>query len=98
MSLADTTEAIRGKMGENSGLGATLKFDCGDEGVVFVDGTTVPNVVTNEDKPADCTIKIAREDLDGLLAGELNPTTAFMSGKIGVEGDMSIAMKLSQVV
>ena len=98
MSLADTTETIRSKMGENSGLGATLKFDCGDEGVIYVDAATVPNTVSNEDKPADCTIRISRPDLDALLAGELNPTMAFMTGKIGVDGDMSVAMKLSQVV
>ena len=37
MDLQACTEAIRAKVGDDSGLNATLKFDCGDEGVVFVD-------------------------------------------------------------
>ena len=38
------------------------------------------------------------ENFEEMLAGDLNPTTAFMMGKLKVEGDMSIAMKLSSVV
>jgi putative sterol carrier protein len=98
MSLSETTAAVRAKIGENSGLAASLKFDCGAEGIVHVDATVVPNVVTNEDKPADCTISLTREDLDALLAGALDPTSAFMMGKLSVDGDMNVAMRLAQVV
>ncbi len=98
MSLSDTTAAVRAKIGENSGLGATLKFDCGADGVVYVDASSVPNSVSNEDLAADCTISLALEDLDGLLNGTLDPTGAFMMGKLQVDGDMNIAMRLSQVV
>lgn len=98
MSLAACTEAIRGKVGEDSGLDATLKFDTGGDGVIHVDAARVPNVVSNDDLPADCTIRIALSDLEALLAGTLEPTGAFMMGKIGVEGDMSVAMRLQQVV
>lgn len=98
MSLADTTEAVRGKIGENSGLGATLKFDCGADGVVYVDASTVPNTVDNDDRPADCTIALSLEDLGAILSGALDPTGAFMMGKLQVDGDMAVAMRLSQVV
>jgi putative sterol carrier protein len=33
-----------------------------------------------------------------MISGELNPTTAFMTGKIKIEGDMSVAMALSQLI
>ncbi len=98
MSLTATTEAVRARLGETSGLDATLKFDCGSEGVIHVDATRAPAAVTNEDKPAACTIRITREDLQALLDGSLNPTSAFMSGRIGVDGDMSVAMRLAQAV
>ena len=46
----------------------------------------------------DCTIKLSLCDLEDLIAGDLSPTTAFMTGKIKIEGDMSVAMALSQLI
>ena len=85
-------------MGDASGLNATLKFDCGADGVAYLDGRSVPNSVSNEDKDADCTIAITLENLAALLSGELEPTTGFMTGKFKVSGDMSVALKLQRVV
>ncbi|MEH0070408.1 SCP2 sterol-binding domain-containing protein [Pannonibacter sp. Pt2-lr] len=93
MSLQELTEAVRAKVA-GGGIDDTVKFDCGSDGVIFLDGSTV----TNEDKDADCTIKISSENLAELLAGELNPTMAFMTGKIKVEGNMAVAMKLGSIV
>ncbi|GGX50797.1 SCP2 sterol-binding domain-containing protein [Undibacterium squillarum] len=98
MDLQACTEAIRTKVGNDSGLNATLKFDCGADGVVFVDATTVPNVVSNDNNDAACTITIALADLGALLTGQLNPMNGFMMGKLKVAGDMGIAMRLQSVV
>ena len=92
------TESLRAKMGAASGLNATLKFDCGADGVAYLDGRSVPNSVSNEDKDADCTIAITLENLAALLSGELEPTTGFMTGKFKVSGDMSVALKLQRVI
>jgi putative sterol carrier protein len=79
-------------------LNAVLKFDCGADGVVVIDGKSVPNSVSNENRAADCTVSITRENLEALLTGQLDPITGFMTGKFTVAGDMSIAMKLQRVV
>jgi len=94
MSLEKVTEGLRERVGDDSGLKATLKFDFGDEGVVFIDGVSDPNTVSNENQDADCTIGITMEDFLSMVAGELDGTTAFMMGKLKVSGDMGIAMKL----
>ncbi len=98
MDLQACTEALRAKVGESSGLNATLKFDCGADGVAYVDGRSIPNAVHNEDVGADCTIAITLENLAAMLSGDLDPATGFMMGKFRVEGDMSVALKLQRVV
>ena len=98
MSLESVTEAVRGRVESGgSGLGATVLFDFGDDGVLFIDGASDSNVVSNEAGEAECTITITIEDFESLLSGDLDPTTAFMMGKLKVDGDMGIAMKLSSV-
>ncbi|MFZ6689037.1 SCP2 sterol-binding domain-containing protein [Undibacterium sp. SXout11W] len=98
MDLQTCTETIRTKVGDDSGLNATLKFDCGSDGVVFVDAIATPNTVSNENKEASCTITISLENLAALLTGELNPMNGFMMGKLKVAGDMGVAMRLQTVV
>ena len=98
MDLQACTETLRRKVGGQSGLNATLKFDCGADGVVYLDGRSVPNAVHNQNLDADCTIAITLDNLSALLGGELEPATGFMMGKFKVSGDMSVAMKLQRLV
>ncbi|HEY2032481.1 MAG TPA: SCP2 sterol-binding domain-containing protein [Rhizomicrobium sp.] len=86
-------------LGENSGLGGTLKFDFGEPGSVYIDGKSVPNTVSDgEGKTADCTISVALSDFEKMVKGELDGTSAFMQGKLRVAGDMGLAMKLGPIL
>ena len=76
--------------------GKRVKLDFGDEGVVMLDGNA--NAVTEEDGPADTTIKVAWSDWQDMSDGKLDGMTAFMQGKLKVEGDMSNAMQLQGVL
>lgn len=98
MSLQELTNRIKEKVGTNSGLDATVKFDLGGDGVIFVDGKSSPNAVSNDDKDADCTITMTLENFLKLIAGDLDPTTAYMFGKLKIAGSMGVAMKLSKVI
>ncbi len=98
MDMQACTETLRTKVGDASGLNATLKFDCGADGVIVLDGRSVPNKVHNDNVDTDCTVAITHENLVALLTGELEPATGFMMGKFKVSGDMSVAMKLQRVV
>ena len=98
MNLEACTQAIRTKVGADSGLNATLKFDCGDDGVVYIDGKSTPNSVSNSNADADCTVGITLENLNAMLTGDLEPATGFMMGKLKVSGDMSVDMRLQSVM
>jgi len=76
--------------------GKRVKLDFGDQGVVMLDGAG--SNVTEEDGDADTTIKVAWQDWEDMAAGKLDGMTAFMQGKLKVEGDMSNAMQLQGVL
>ena len=76
--------------------GKRVKIDFGSEGAVMLDG--VANQVTEEDGAADTTIKVSWEDWQALASGQMDGMTAFMQGKLKVEGDMSAAMQLQGVL
>jgi len=76
--------------------GKRVKLDFGDEGVVMLDG--VAQAVGEEDGDADTIIKVAWSDWEDMAAGKLDGMTAFMQGKLKVEGDMGNAMQLQGVL
>ncbi len=76
--------------------GKRVKLDFGDEGTVMLDG--IAQAVTEEDGAADTTIKVAWSDWQDMSDGKLDGMTAFMQGKLKVEGDMGNAMQLQGVL
>lgn len=76
--------------------GKKVKLDFGDQGVVMLDGAA--NQVSEEDAAADTTIKVSWDDWQQMAAGQLDGMTAFMMGKLKIEGDMSNAMQLQGVL
>ena len=78
---------------EAGGLDKSVKFDFGDDGVVHASGTDV----SGDDNDADCTISVSKDDFISLASGNLDPMMAFMSGKLKVAGDMSVAMGLQKL-
>ena len=47
---------------------------------------------------AGCTMTLNEEDFGKMFAGKLNPTQAFMSGKLKIKGDLGLAMKLEKLM
>ncbi len=88
-TLQELTDRVKAAVGEDSGLGKTLKFNLKGDGFVFIDG----GQVTNEDKPADLTMTITLDDLVDMGAGKLDAMSAVMSGRLQLS-DMGLAMGL----
>lgn len=98
MSLQAVTAGLKEKVGEDCGLGAVLKFDFGDDGILVLDATQVPNLVSNDDVDAQCTMAISLDNFIAMAEGKLDGTAAFMTGKLKIQGDMGIAMKLGPIL
>ena len=93
-----TKQELVAKMQEGQAWlpGKRVKLDFGDEGAVMLDGSA--NQVSEDDGVADTTIKVGWDDWQAMAAGQLDGMTAFMTGKLKVEGDMSNAMQLQGVL
>ncbi len=98
MELAELAGLMTARLSGKVALGGTLKFDLGSGGSLFVDGTGAGNTVTaNRSDGANTTISMAAVDFDDLIHGRLNPTLAFMEGKMRIDGDMNLVVKLGQL-
>jgi putative sterol carrier protein len=77
--------------------GKRVKIDFGEEqGAILLDGAA--GQVSEEGGAADTTIRVGWDDWQQMAAGQLDGMTAFMMGKLKVEGDMSNAMQLQGVL
>ena len=98
MSLESATTAIRAKAALAPKLGYRVTFDLGPDGLIYWDGTAVPATIGNEAGESDTTLTLSLDDLRKLIDGNLNPTLAYMTGKLKVAGSMGVALKISQLL
>lgn len=95
--MSDTVNAavtaLNAKM-DGNGFDGTAKMTIEDEGSLIID----ENGARAGDEETDVTLTANAETFLAIVGGELDPTSAFMSGKLAVDGDMSAAMRLAQVL
>ncbi len=90
--IKSAVEALNSKM--DSGISGTAKFVIEGEGAIMVD----ENGARAGDEEADVTMTADAETFQSILEGDLDPTAAFMSGKLAVDGDMGMAMQLGSAL
>jgi putative sterol carrier protein len=83
-----------------AGMSNTYVFDIEGAGtwrVAIADGTIEVTEVNEEPGGADVTFSSSEESFEKIVSGEQNPTTAYMTGKLKIKGDMGAAMKLQKL-
>ncbi len=85
-----------GKLAEklSGGFDGIAKFVIEGEGAIMLDASGV----RAGDEEADVTLTASAETFQGILGGEINPASAFMTGKLSVDGSMAMAMKLGSAL
>ncbi|MCG8403523.1 MAG: SCP2 sterol-binding domain-containing protein [Firmicutes bacterium] len=99
--FAGLQEKINNDPSKMAGVSATYQFCLSGEGggdynVVFTDGAGKINEGM-ADNP-DITINMEAADYVDMVDGKLDAMSAFMTGKLKVEGDMSLAMRLQALL
>lgn len=89
--MSAVIETAVAKLAEKiSGFDGVAKFVILGEGAIMVDGAGV----RAGDDPADVTLTAEAGVFQDMLEGALNPTSAFMTGKLSIDGNMGLAMQL----
>ena len=82
---------------KTAGMNNSYLFDIDGAGKWKVDVEDGNVKVTEGEQPADVTITTSEETFDKIVKGEQNATSAYMTGKLKVKGDMGAAMKLQKL-
>lgn len=90
-------EKLRRRAERMNAIGGTVLIDTGDHGI-FIDGHATPLAVSCSKQEADCRVRMDLSLLDDILEGRRKAFTAFLTGQIGINGDMSVAVKLQPLL
>ena len=91
--VAAAVEALNEKLGGN-GFDGIAKFEIEDEGAIVIDESGA----RASDDAADVTLSASADTFQDILAGNLDATSAFMTGRLKLDGDMGLAMRLGSVL
>lgn len=95
-TLQQAVEAMKARL-EGSGLDdGTACFVLRGEGVIVVEAGAVR--AGTGDEQGDVTLSAEVEVFRAILEGRLSPTSAFLSGKLSIEGDMGLALRLASAM
>ncbi len=98
MTVDELEKEMRANANRFAGLGAVVKFDFGQDGAIYVDGNQAPPAVSQKGADPRTTIQMTLDNFVKMNQGQLSPMMAFSTGKLKVQGDMGLAMKLSSML
>ena len=90
MTNEEITNHMHSLIEKHGALAKSLMFDFGRDGVLHIDGEDI----SNDNKTADCTIKVSKSNFLKIATGKTNPMTAIMMGQVRIKGDKAVAMGL----
>ena len=88
--IEQAVAALNAKLSDR-GFDGTAKFMIEGEGAIML---TSEGAHAGDDE-ADVTMTADADTFREILDGSLNPTAAFMSGRLTIDGDMGAAMRLA---
>ena len=91
--VTGAVKALNDKL-DGNGFDGVAKFEIEDEGAILIDETGA----RAGDDAADVTLSASADTFQDILTGNLDATSAFMTGRLKLDGDMGLAMRLGSVL
>ncbi len=100
MDFDQIVDEVKARASDLSELNYAVLFDLEDSGKILLDATGDEVVVTPnpEDDDAETTLVLSPDNMQKLIAGDLNPMVAFTMGKLKVFGSKGVALKSSSLL
>ena len=95
--LEELTKKIQVAVSKKAAFGFNVRFDLDEGDSIYVLAQSEPVQVSSAKDPADTVFKVSNANLDAMLDGKLSPMSAYITGKMKIEGDMGKAMQLSSM-
>ncbi|MBG1232591.1 SCP2 sterol-binding domain-containing protein [Aestuariivirga litoralis] len=99
--MADTPELeiLQENLPKLTRMNSVLRFAIGDDEGYTIDARDGKAALVEDGSiEPDCTIKVSRENMVKLINGDMDPMLAYTLGRIKVQGDMGVAMKLVKAI
>ncbi|HET8873578.1 MAG TPA: SCP2 sterol-binding domain-containing protein [Gaiellaceae bacterium] len=99
MTAREFFESLEGRIdpSKTAGMTNSYVFEIDGAGTWKVDVQDGSVAVTEGGGDADATISASEETFEQIASGDMNATTAYMTGKLKIKGDMGAAMKLQKL-
>lgn len=96
--LQEVIAALQAKLDAGGGIDAAWTYDLGPDGYLFVDCKSAPYRISRENGGGNCVFSLTLEDLWRLMSGQADSQTIFTQGKIRMSGDMTLVLKIDQML
>ena len=93
-ALDKALEALKEKIGDQE-VDGSVRLEFTDEGALRIDEQ---GARLDDGSEADVTISADMNTFRGMFEGDVNPTTAFMTGRLKIAGDMGVAMRVASLL
>jgi putative sterol carrier protein len=96
-TIQEITDYIAKRAKSEPLFGGKLKFIF-PEGILLIDGTGTENLISNDDLPADCSLKMDMNTFNKIHDGKTDALVAVLFGKIKLKGDSKLALKIKSLI
>lgn len=97
-SVEEAAEKLRVKAAALKPIGGRVLLDCGEQKILIDGSAEAMRVSVVSQAEADCRVRLKAQLLNDILDGRRKAFMAFATGKIGISGDMSVAVKLQPIL